>query len=142
MGEAESPLDAHWRSFTALREDVRLGRLLLGIDRSYARNWMLRGGPKCPFMARLAGYLLVILALLSALGAAYVGYYRAYLLAAFLLLLAYLSWRFLIHLAVANLRSAALRDEALFRRCFDERRLSIFVKDTGQYVWNDRGGPS
>lgn len=111
---------------------------MLGVDRSFARMWMLRGGAKCPLVVQLAGYLLILLGLVSLVGAVYVTLYGAYLLAAFLVLLAYLSWRFLVQLAIANLRAAALRDESLFRRWFDERRLSVFVKATGEYVWNDR----
>jgi hypothetical protein len=141
-GQAESPFDAHWESFEAFRDEVRQHRILLGVDRGFARQWMLRGGARCPRVAQVAAYLLVALAVISVASTIYVVLYAAYLVAVFLLLSAYVSWRLFVHLAIANVRSVALRDEALFRRWFDERRLSVLIKATGEYVWNDRAAPS
>ena len=46
-------------------------------------------------------------------------------------------WRFLVEFAVKAARQAVLNDERMFRKWFSELRLSIFVKSTGEYVWND-----
>ena len=57
-----------------------------------------------------------------------------------LLISAFLSGRFLTYLAIRVARATLIRDERLFRKWFQQQRVSIFVKSTGEYVWNDAPG--
>ena len=138
MAEARSRFDEHWRTFELFREQLRQRSVMLGVDRTFARIWVLRGGTNCPLPVQLVGYLLILFGAVGIAGAIFAALSGAYLLAVLLALLAYLSWRLFFQLAIASSRAAALRDETLFRRWFDERRLSTFVKATGEYVWNDQ----
>jgi len=137
MGESTGHLDRHWQDFAALQEDYRQQRILLGIDRGFARMWVLRGGKGCPPAARTVSCALIVLVLVGFLGGLFIAVRGEYLLAAFLFLMVFLSWRLFVHLAIGFARSAAMRDEDLFREWFDALRLSIFVKSTGEYVWNE-----
>jgi len=142
MAADESRFDDRWRSFEAFREEFRQRAVMVGVDRVYARRWMLGRGPGCPLGVQAAGYLLIALAVAGLVGSGYVVWHGAYLLGVFLLVLAFLSWRLFVQVAIPTFRSAAMADEALFRRWFEERKVSVFVKATGEYIWNDRETPA
>ena len=137
MPKPDRRIDEHWPTFGELRADYRKRKIILGIDRQYARQWLFLGGPHSPILGRLSALLLGVLTLLSIGGAAFSFTEGAILLGVFLLVLAFLSWRLLLQLAVAYARQAALADEALFRQWFRERRLSVLIRESGDIIWND-----
>lgn len=137
MPNPDQRIAEHWPSFDALRADYRKRRIIIGIDRQYARKWLFLGGSRSPILGRLSALLLGVLALLSVGGAVFSFTEGAIILGVFLLILAFLSWRLLLQLTVAHARQAALADEELFRRWFRERRLSVLIRESGDIVWND-----
>lgn len=138
MAADRHPIDAHWRTFAALREDVRIGRAVIGVDRGWSRLWVIRAGAGSSAIAFLAGWLLVLFCLISLAGIGVGAVYREYLLAGLFIALTFLTWKLFVRFSVTAARRAALRDESRFRRWFDERRISLYIKATREYVWNDR----
>ncbi len=136
MATPDSRIDQHWRSFSALRRDHLHRKIIIGIDRSHARRWLL-AGRDAPLVGCATAWILVALVAVSVAGAIYLVTIASYLLAGVLAVLGFLSWRLMLHVAVARARAATLADERLFRAWFAERRLSVLVKRTGDVVWND-----
>jgi len=137
MAAGEAELRRRWPTFPLLQDDLRRRRVVLGVDRRYARRWVILGGEGTTMIGRASGILLLLLTMLSLAGAVLVASRREYLLVVLVLIIAFLSWRLLLGLAVTYARQAALADEGLFLRWFRERRISLWIKDTGEYVWND-----
>ncbi len=137
MAASDQRIDEHWNSFSKLAEDYRRKRVVLGVDRAFARRWLLFGGRRSPILGRFVGVSLGILAAISLGYAAYAVYAGSYVSAVMLLIIVFLCWKLILQLAVAYARSAAIGDEELLRSWFRERRLSILIKSSGQIVWND-----
>ncbi len=137
MAGTPNRLESHWKTFQALRQDYRLRRIVLGIDRTHAHKWAILGGEGCPVHLHILSVLLVVVGLAAVAGAAYTVWMGLYLLPFVLFIVAFLSVRLVTYLAVASARATAIRDEALFRRWFRERLLSVYIKKSGEYVWND-----
>jgi hypothetical protein len=137
MAGSSDRIDEHWENIGQLRADCRNRRVVLGIDRRFARSWLLRGGPRSPILGRISAFLLVALTLISIIGSVFVAFHSEYLLGVFLVVLAFLSWKMMMQLAVGHARNAVMDDEALLRRWFHDRNLSILVKKTGTIVWNE-----
>lgn len=137
MAESDQRIDKHWSSFAKLAEDYRRKRIVIGVDRTFARKWLLFGGRKSPVVGRLVATFLVMLAMISLGYAAYAVYTGSYVGAVMLLIIVFLSWKLILQLAVAHARSAAISDEELLRSWFRDRRLSILIKSSGEIVWND-----
>jgi hypothetical protein len=137
MAARGSLLDRHWPSFKALRSDYRARRLVLGIDRTFAQKWAILGQKGCPLPLQIACIVLVLIALAALAGASYTGWMGFYLMSVVQFIVAFLSARLVMYLAVAVARRTVIRDETLFRKWFHERRLSMFIKTSGEYVWND-----
>ena len=140
MGGRESPLDRHWTNFEALRRDCGRRQVELGVDRGYVRRWAIVGGEGSPLLLRVIARLLLLLAAACLLTGAYVAWLGLYLMSLVLFITAFLSARFMTYVTVSVARATAMKDERLFRKWFQERRLSLFVKASGEYVWNDSPG--
>ena len=137
MAASDKRIDEHWSSFAELAEDYRRKRIVIGVDRAFARRWLLLGGRRSPTFGRLVGISVGVLAAISLGYAAYALYAGSYVAAILLLIVVFLSWKLILQLAVAHARSAAISDEELLRSWFHERRLSILIKESGEIVWND-----
>jgi len=130
-------LKRHWRDFENLRRAFRNHEIVIGLDRRFVLSWVLLSGAECRPAARATGWMLVLSILVAIAGAGLATWHSLYILAALCALCALFFWRFLVEFAVKAARQAVLNDERMFRKWFSELRLSIFVKSTGEYVWND-----
>ena len=135
-------LRRHWRDFENLRKAFRNHEIVIGLDRRFVLSWVLLLGAECPYAARATGWVLVLSILVAVAGAFFATWHSLYILAGLCALCAVFLWRFLVEFAVKAARQAVLNDERLFRKWFSELRLSIFVKSTGEYVWNDAAQPA
>jgi hypothetical protein len=142
MAAVDDILKHRWRNFAALQESFRKNEIIVGVDRVFARKWLLQGDKGCPTGARAIGYGIVAIIFGGLAGAGFASWKSLYLLASLCGLASFVGWRFLTHFAIRSARFAVLDDERLFRLWFRNLRLSVFVKSTGEYIWNNAGNSS
>lgn len=138
MGESDI-LRRHWRDFASLRNAFKNHDIIVGVDRFFALSQILGFRTELPPGPRVAGWALLLSLSFLAFAAAWSLWSAMYIVAALCALAAWLLWLFLVKFAIRAVREAALRSERLFRRWFAGLRLSIFIKRSGEYVWNNAG---